>query len=146
MAMDWPEFEKHLEAARRSHPRWFEDAREPLPADRALEEAEVALGVRLPEAFKEFVRRIGGGYFGAINVFGVAADEWNIVENNRQFPLPEGFIAISDDEAGGYYGFGSACGVCSQDVTYCYPMEADAPKPVAPDFLSYLVRVGLKLP
>ena len=144
--MDWAEFEQRLGALRATHPKWFSEEGEPLPSQEALVEAEQALGVKLPETYKAFLRRFGGGYFGATNVFGVSGGDWDIVAKNLRYPLPERFIAVSDDQAGGYYGFIVASGACSPEVVYCYPMEADGLKPVATDFLSYLVKVGLDLP
>lgn len=69
---------------------------------------EANLGVCLPSEYSWFLRNYGGGEFGLLTVFSASPDsEWYLgskVEEASKF-IPEGFLPISDDFAGGYYGF-----------------------------------------
>lgn len=80
--MQWTEFESRARHMMRQHPRWFELERDPPASPEDIRLAEAALGVTLPEAYREFLRVFGGGYFGFALLFSVGDGDWSIVRNN----------------------------------------------------------------
>jgi SMI1-KNR4 cell-wall len=87
-AMDRDEFESRVEAARSKNPVWFELEGDPPATNEEVMEAETALGVLFPEAYREFLKDYGGGCFAFANVFSVkTGSEWNVVERNRNARL-----------------------------------------------------------
>jgi hypothetical protein len=61
-----------------------------------------------PSSYRAFLREFGGGEFGFIVTF--SADphsEWHLPNKQKETSkyLPEGFLAFSDDFAGGTYVF-----------------------------------------
>ena len=61
------------------------------------------------------MREYGGGYFAFGNVFSVSESDWNIVRRNAEISIP-GFIAVSDNGTGDYYGFKVAGDTCEGQV------------------------------
>ena len=138
-------FDDLVRSLKAERPFWFEGDSEPLASDEQIDSAEAALGVNLPIEYRDFLRRYGGGYFARTNVFSVdPASEWYIVA--RQPADARGkFVAVTDDETGGYYGFQVDQNRSGDQVYYFNPDDGDEPTLMYPSFLEYLARVGLDI-
>ena len=142
--MNFHEFEESVQRIRAQKPMWFSSQNEKVATDEQLVSAEKILGVELPSEYKEFVRRYGGGYFALTNVFSVdPASEWYIVVKQKEFNLSDKFVAITDDETGGAYGFLVESRKCSDAVFYLNPDENGIAVLQYASFLEYLAKVGL---
>lgn len=143
--MNFNDFEKLVDGLRKQRPMWFAGDSEGPASEEQLAQAEELLGATLPAEYKQFVQRYGGGYFAMTNVFSVRPEsEWFIVAKQKDFKLSDSFIAVTDDETGGVYGFVVDDGKCSQEVFYFHPDDGSPPTEQQPSFLVYLARVGLQ--
>lgn len=143
--MDIDTFSALVESLKAEHAIWFEGESDRLATNSDLDALEAEIGVRLPNQYKDFARLYGGGYFAFTNVFSADRDgEWFILDQMISASFPAGFIPISDDEAGGYYGFVCKSGACEEGVYYFYSSEDDGPTFMFPSLFDYLVKVGLR--
>ena len=144
--MDLHEFSKIVDQKKKDHPSWFEGETDSLENGSNIRNAEVALGLVLPETYKLFFKYYGGGYFAFTNIFSVDNDgEWNIVDKNDEAKsyLPQNFVAISDDETGGLYGYVTVEGKCREGICYWDHDCGEIGGPVYEDVFEYVVAVGL---
>ena len=110
---------------------------------------EDRMGVILPEKYKVFMTRYGGGVFGFVDLFPLVepetqandGDVWT--ENERNFPDHD-FVAVAAVGTGDYWGFPVIGGRCQEQVC-CHVHDAgDDHEPVAADFLEFVAEYGLK--
>lgn len=143
--MDINEFAQIVRSEKEAHPFWFEGDSDPLATDEQIEKVEKELGLELPKEYIEFVKRYGGGCFAFTNVFSVQPNsEWYIVDRNKGIELSENFLAVSDDEAGGYYGFLIKSGICKPKVFYWdHETQEVLKNPQFEDLLSFIIETGL---
>lgn len=108
---------------------------------------EQAMGVLLPQRYKAFMTRYGGGVFGYLELFPVVArpleyrDDLRTV-NDLEFP-DRTFVAVAAVGTGDFWGFPVTGGRCHDEVWFHFH---DDPRhePVAVDFLEFVARRGLK--
>ncbi|MBW8829977.1 MAG: SMI1/KNR4 family protein [Burkholderiales bacterium] len=146
--MDLTEFSVVVEDARAKHLHWFAGA-ERLAQAGEIESAEKALGLRLHETYRAFLRNFGGGYFGFTNVFSVVpGSEWNVVDRQTKHEIPRDFLSVSDDETGGLYGFRvNSDRMCAPEIYYLYLSGAEEQLERKFDSLfDFVVATGLKRP
>ena len=125
-----------------SHPDWFANMEQPIEAQ-DVERLEGTLAIKLPQQFCDFLTSYGCGYVGKINLFSARPhSEWYLPSRNHRC-LPSRFLAISEDEAGGFYGFLKEGAGCEPGIFYLYPDEDDGPEPVAPTFNDYIMQLAL---
>lgn len=145
--MNMSDFVKIIEEKKKINPFWFDDESELIAENDHIVAVENQLGLMLPEKYKDFVKKFGGGYFAFTNIFSVdSSGEWFIVDRNdaaRKY-LPNNFIAVSDDEAGGMYGFVAEDGVCGEEIFYWDNDSSSISEKMFDDLLDYLIEVGLK--
>ena len=143
--MNFKEFVEIVNNEKSEHPFWFEGECDTLADDDQIAEVEKELGAKLPDEYVEFVKKYGGGYFAFTNVFSVQPDsEWCIVDRNKGVDLAENFIAISDDEAGGYYGFLIDSGVCGPEIYYWdHESQQILKNHQFCDLLAFIIETGL---
>ena len=142
--MDIDRFNAIRQSCRKARPLMFAEEAEAASTDKEIAAAERALALKLPPDYKTYLRHYGGGYVGSINVFSVnEQSEWNLSTRRTALNLPEDFLAITDDETGGYYGFRVRGGVCEDSVYYLQPDDGGSPMPSFPSFFDYVARVGL---
>ncbi|MCP1311774.1 SMI1/KNR4 family protein [Paenibacillus tyrfis] len=106
--MDFNQFNEHANRLKASNPIWFALDADPVGIKAEIKIVEKQLNVSLPEDYKEFIEAFGGGYFAFTVIFSVSADsEWNIANQNQSIGLLEKqhFLAVSDNQAGDYYGY-----------------------------------------
>lgn len=144
--MDITEFMQIVEKIKNDHPFWFDDESDNPAKSDQIKKVEKVLRVKLPHEYIEFIKHYGGGDFAFTNVFSVQPDsEWFILDRNKEIELGEAFIAISDDEAGGYHGFLIDSGVCSREVFYWdHDSKEILKKPQFDDLLWFIIETGLK--
>jgi len=134
--MNLSSFKESVAEKKRDYSFWFDDESDVDATNETIRMAEKELGVVLPQKYKEFVTEYGGGFFAFTNVFSIDLDSnWNILRRNKEAEpyLPERFIAISDDETGGLFGFLVDEGQCSDNIT----------EKLYSDIFEYVISVGL---
>jgi hypothetical protein len=140
------DFMRIVDEKKKSNPFWFEDESDSKADQNQILDAETRLGVKLPHKYMDFVKTFGGGYFAFTNIFSVNSNgEWFIVGKNEEARnyLPDDFIAISDDEVGGMYGYVVHGGVCGEEV-YCWDNDScSVSEKMYGDLFEYIVAVGL---
>ena len=69
-----------------------------------VEQFEKTVHITLPEKYKEFIMRYGGGYFGYANIYSLDVDsDFYLLKHNN---LPFGkYVRIADNGCGDYYLF-----------------------------------------
>jgi hypothetical protein len=125
---------------------WFELDTDALANDEGLAKAQRELKAIFPQEYVQFLQQYGGGYFAFSNVFSVQdGSHWNVVSRQQKFKRPDNFIAISDNEAGDYYGFLTENGSCKPAVYFCEHEENDSLKKTPYiNLFDYLIDIALK--
>ncbi|WP_432049903.1 SMI1/KNR4 family protein [Verrucosispora sp. NA02020] len=111
-----------------------------------IDDLEKRLGVTLPEKYRSFMMRYGGGMVGCVELFPIAGgDSGDDVKsvNDREFP-ERTFIAIAPVGTGDYWGFPVDDGRCRDEVWFHFH-DGGAPELEAPDVLGFVARHGLRL-
>jgi hypothetical protein len=140
------EFEELVARVRRDRPVWFGLESDALAGDAEVNEAEAALGVALPAEYREFVKRFGGGCFALANVFSVVSEsDWSIVRRNLVSALVTGagFVAVSDNGVGDYYGFRVRDGACEAQVSIFDHSAGEVAPTEFGDLFEFLARKAL---
>lgn len=144
--MNLVDFKAIVEEKRKLNPFWFEDEADALAAEDDIAGTEKQLGFSLPEKYKEFLRDFGGGYLAFTNIFSVdTGGEWFVFDKNEEAKsyLPDNFLAISDDETGGLYGYVVTEGKCSEAIYYWDHGSSSIVGKMYEDIFEYIVTVGL---
>ncbi len=70
---------------------------------------------------------------------------WNLSQENEEAEsyLPKEFLAVSDDEAGGLFGFLMSEGNCSEEIYYWDHDASAISDKMYDDVFEYIVSVGL---
>ncbi len=140
------EFYKKFQEINLKHPSWC--SKEFMDSPCALSDIhffEKKIGLSIPSSYRAFLTKIGGGYVGFVNVFSmIEGSEWNLSDRNEGLGLLPKFLAISDDETGGYYGFKMYGSSYEEGIYYLDPDENNFPIKVYPDFYTYILDAGLK--
>lgn len=138
-----------MEATRIKHPSWFQhDDADCFASPEQIASAETLLGIIFPETYRYLLQHFQSGYFAFTNFFSVAPESnWYIVRRNRVITLPKNFLAISDDETSGYYGFLIGADFhCSQAIFYAdMTLNQGKLSQEYDSILDYLVTIGLKI-
>ncbi|MEV0567582.1 SMI1/KNR4 family protein [Dactylosporangium sp. NPDC050588] len=111
---------------------------------------EGRMGIVLPDKYKVFMTRYGGGVFGFVELFPLVepgkparyGDVWS--ENEEWFPEGD-FVAVAAVGTGDYWGFPVTEGRCHEQVWFHFHDQEDH-EPVAADFLEFIAEKGLKSP
>ncbi|WP_319611868.1 SMI1/KNR4 family protein [Brenneria sp. L3-3Z] len=135
------QFVKIVDYVRSKKPNWFLTEDEHLAIKEEAEKVEKEIDGYLPEKYVFFSLRYKAGHFAFLNIYSLSPNsEWYILFKNGEYiAMPENFLAFSDDETGGYYGFLKEAGHYSNDV-YFYDSSLDEP-PVSmnKDFFDFVV-------
>ena len=109
---------------------------------------EKTLFIELPGEYKTFLQAFGGGYFAFVIVFSATkGSEWNLVAQNEQAGVLEkySFLAISDNEAGDYYGFKVEDGVCDSKISFFDHEDGSVKETKYENLFEYLIKEGLTI-
>ena len=106
----------------REKPKVFQLASPDRPAtsDQILA-VESAVGARLPDVYRSFLREFGGGEYGFLKVFSADPQgHYYLPRRQREASryLPPGLLAISDDSAGGFYALRVVDSRAEDEVRY----------------------------
>ncbi|MFF7116907.1 SMI1/KNR4 family protein [Streptomyces albogriseolus] len=111
-----------------------------------IDQTEQVLEVQLPEQYKEFMCRYGGGSFASLDLIPIAASiefSVNLTSLNsreERFALP--FIAVAPVGTGDWWGFEVREGICCKEVSF-YSFEDEMARIKYPNFLEFITREGL---
>jgi len=122
---------------------WFEGAEPPANAD-DLAKVEAKLGHALPEQYEHFALTFGGGYFGGVNISTLSEkSSWYVLARPSIKINDSSMLVISDDEAGGYYGFLLNADGFESSVTYVSPDDGNSIEEAAPTFFDFVEKFAL---
>jgi hypothetical protein len=147
--MELEEFEVQLRAIRaaragREYPPGFQLFDSLLASDEDLAIVETALRTRLPQKYKEFMRRFGGGAFLFLELLPARSEDGRLddllARNKGDFAVPN-FVAVAPVGTGDWWGFVTSDGVCEEQV-YFWDHEDGHVEPDCPDFLDFAARHG----
>jgi hypothetical protein len=107
---------------------------------------EREMAVSLPDKYKAFMMRFGGGAFGFVELFPLApvasgSDDLRTL-NDRDF-ADRNFVAIAPVGTGDHWGFPVTNGRCDDSVWFRFH-DAGDDEPAAADFLEFVAEHGLK--
>ncbi len=147
--MEFLAFKKLVELKKSENPTIFEINSCEVVGDKEILDFENMLEVKLPNAYIEFLKNFGAGYFLFTNVYSVVkTSEWNVFDEDN---LPIEFLCFSDNGCGDLYGFLVVDNVCTDEV-YIVDHESFCPeggsweyiKTEFNDMFEYLVVHGLR--
>lgn len=113
---------------------------------------EDRMGVILPDKYKYFVTRYGGGVFGFVELLplvgpdigpGEASRGGDLCAVNDQFFPGRDFVAVAEVGTGDYWGFPVTSRRCDEEVWFRFHDHEDREQ-VAADFLEFVAEHGLK--
>ena len=110
-----------------------------------ISQAERALGVRLPDQYKDFMLRYGGGAFMSLDILPVVSkgsDSDLVSVNLREESFDVPFVAVAPVGTGDWWGFQVDNLECSDQVSF-YSFEDGAARMKYEDFLQFIAREGL---
>lgn len=143
--MSFDQFDERIRAIMTQKPAWFEGVESPA-SDGDIARVEAALNHALPDQFKHFAQVFGAGYFGASNISSlVETSDWYVLSRPSVSVNGNPMLVVSDDEAGGYYGFvfdGTAYG---PGIVYANPDDGNYTENTAPSFFDYVEKNALIL-
>ena len=116
--MKTEEFDAVAAAQIASKPAWFSSMEKPLDKS-AIDRERRRLGFEIPGDYLHFVEHFGAGYCGSINISSLdSKSRWYRWDKPLQISDDQSLLILSDDEAGGYYGFLLEAGECSREIYY----------------------------
>ena len=142
--MNFKEFCECVCETEEKHPNWFALNSDP-PADiNKIHEVESKLKVKLPEKYKQFLNKFGGGEFAFVNIFSVEPlSDYNVALQNSKWQI-ENFVSISDDQTGGIYGYKIEAGQLSEKIHFWSFDECCFENTIYDDIFEFIVRCGLR--
>lgn len=142
--MDFEVFNKIADGCKLKKPILFGLGNDRIMSPEGIEGFEHRLQVKLPEKYKQFLLKYGGGYFGYANVYSLDEDSGFYVLNHNDMPVYN-HLRIADNGCGDYYLVCIADRKCLEQL-YFYDHETrDVHNTEYADILEYLVKVGLKM-
>lgn len=150
--MEFEEFETHLAAARTkraglSSGEGFDVFEGRLASQEDLVAAERALRVQLPDDYKEFMKRHGGGMFLFLDLLPVSGSddqEDDLVKVNLRDFADIAFVAVAPVGTGDWWGFSVTEGRCASQVSF-WDHEDGSVQVEVDTFLGFVAREGLRV-
>lgn len=108
---------------------------------------EHQIGVVLPEQYKTFMMRYGGGTFGFVELFPITCHPEDALQdlgslNREEFP-DRSFVAVAPVGTGDHWGFPLTDGRCHDEVWF-HVHDGGATELDATDFLEFVARQRLR--
>lgn len=110
-----------------------------------ISQAERALGVRLPEQYKQFMLRYGGGSFASLDILPAVASGGfygDLISVNREEIFAVPFIAVAPVGTGDWWGHQVLESECREQVSF-YSFEDRTAVAKYRNFLEFIAREGL---
>lgn len=139
------EFDNRVREAIAERRAWFDGVEPPVRED-AVAKVEAKLGCPLPPEFKHFAVTFGGGYFGGVNVSTLEeTSDWYVLSRPPIKVDEKTMLVVSDDEAGGYYGFVLDDGRFETGVTYINPDDGNYKEEAARSFFEFIEKFAINV-
>jgi len=113
--MNRHDFLAQVDDARQRHPVWFELPSDQAPDDEVLAETERRLGSRLPDDFRWFLPKYGGGDFAFATLYSADSESGLDLVGNQSEGTP-GVVGFGDDGTGNVFVFPVDDGACRDRV------------------------------
>lgn len=143
--MNYNEFAEIMSEVKAQNPRLFDLGADKTVGEETISKWEKEYGYSLPEDYKAFLKKIGGGYFGYTVIYSF--------DENGQFCITEyvskeminelQMIPIIDFETGDYAGFDMKNGMLTDELVIWLHDER-MKKRLDIDFYELLVKCGLR--
>ena len=140
------EFRVLVEEVRTSYPRWFALPSDTAPTEEEIRWSQERLCLEFPSEYLDFLRQEGGGDFAFVVVYSMDVDSgMNVVRMNESAWLRhDGFVAVSDNGAGDYYGFEVVDGRCRPEVLLVDHEFGEMRPTGHTDFFEFVASEGLR--
>lgn len=129
-------------------PNWFITADEYIATSKDIQEVEQYIGGQLPSEYVYFSLNYNAGYFAFLNIYSLSlGSEWYLIDKNQEnvnVIMPTGFVAFSDDETGGYYGFVKEGMNYSNEVYFFDSSEGREAKSTEECFFDFVINKGFQ--
>ena len=114
------EFVATVENIQKKRPIWFGLESDAVGSADDVTTAQTRLMLTFPPEYTAFVKRYGGGYFAFTIVYSVdRCSKWYVVQRNNEIRLiGRGFLAVSENGCGDYYGFRVKNGTARRSCTF----------------------------
>lgn len=142
--MDFEVFTRLVEKRKREKPALFE-----LEHDKILSIEEIALQeksnhISIPEKYRLFLLRYGGGYFGFVNAYSLDSESCFFIPDHMD-DVPEGYIPISDNGCGDLFLLKMEYGGLQEQVYFLDHETKDIQATRYADVFAYLLEAGLSV-
>lgn len=155
--MNTEKFSTIVDYVKSIKPNCFITADEYLATNGNIQEVERHICGKLPSEYVFFSLNYNAGYFAFLNIYSLnPGSEWYLINKNQEnisVLMPKDFIAFSDDETGGYYGFVKDGLHYSNEVYYFDSSEGCGAKSTQESFFDFVINkafqpnhFGLTLP
>ena len=143
--MEKSDFDEKIRKIAQSRPRLFALDADGTASAEMIADVERYYGIKLPDSYKEFVQRYGGGYFGYTVVFSCDCKGAFYIRKkvSKEWMIEKNFLPVIDLETGDYLGF-SVKEEGSSDTLLLYLHEEDCLQDTGIDFYEALLKYGLK--
>jgi hypothetical protein len=139
------EFDSRVREAMAVKRAWF-DGVEPPVSEEAVTKVESKIGCALPQEFMHFAVTFGGGYFGGVNISTLEeTSDWYVLSRPPIKVDEKTMLVVSDDEAGGYYGFVLDHGSFQTGVTYINPDDGNYTEQAASSFFEFIDKFAINM-
>jgi hypothetical protein len=146
ITMKFEELRNIIEQYKAKESFLFDSKSDPLATIENISIAQEKMNIIFPEEYVDFLTVYGGGDFAFTNIISAYPNSyWYVVTRNEQAALKQyNFVAISDDETGGYYGFITQSGICQKRIYY---WDHDGQEVILNEsyesLFEYIVKIGL---
>ncbi|WP_022694371.1 SMI1/KNR4 family protein [Ponticaulis koreensis] len=139
------QFDKRVRDVIELKPNWFVGMEEPAK-EKDILHVEDTLKCKLPEQLKHFARTFGAGYFGSCNISSlVETSEWYILSRPKIFSNGGPLLVVSDDEAGGFYGYQIDTAIYGDSIVYVHPGDGNYTEEIASSLFEFLDQRALNI-
>lgn len=145
--MEISEFTSIINEAKKNKPILFGLDSDKVASDNEIKQVEEYYGVELPQSYKEFVKKFGGGFFGFTVVYSCDCSSKFYVVNNvlKEWIDIRNFFPVIDFETGDLCGFQVEDSKCKNLVSVFDHEENRVIDENKCDFFQALLEYGLKL-
>lgn len=141
--MEFAAFEKTVQECKSIKPILFELEHDEILSADEITEFENRFQIRLPEKYKTFLLKYGGGFFGYANVYSLDKNSSFYLLDHNDIPIGQ-YLRIADNGCGDHYLFRVDEPKCSEQVFFYEHDTKTVCSTGYADILEYLAKTGLK--